>query len=241
MVCGASGRLGRRICALALADGRFALSAALTHPASHALGTPVAPGQTLRFTADAPAALTPGLRADCVLACPLPEGVPAALALALRLHTPLLVATTGLPAATTDALRAAATTIPVLVAPNTSLGIAVLTDLATRAARALGPGYTASIVEAHHDQKKDAPSGTARRLALAVEAGGGDVSPDHLLSLRSGDVVGEHTLRFAGPGEYLELTHRATTRDLFAQGALRAALWLRGKAPGWHAFTDTLA
>ncbi len=242
IVHGASGRVGRRLCDLALADSRFLVAAALVHPGSSSRGTPVSSALTgsLRFTTIGSGA--PG--ADVILDFSQPAGVRSATDLALRLHAALLVGTTGLDARTNDALRGAAREIPVLLAPNTSTGAALLADLAAMAARALGPTFHASIVEAHHLHKKDAPSGTAQRLAAAIASAGergAGLDPDQVLSIRGGDVVGEHTIRFAGAGEYVELTHRATSRDLFAHGALRAALWLRGKPPGWYTIEQTMA
>ncbi|MBC8106802.1 MAG: 4-hydroxy-tetrahydrodipicolinate reductase, partial [Anaerolineae bacterium] len=107
-------------------------------------------------------------------------------------------------------------------------------------ARSLGAGYDISIVEAHHNKKKDAPSGTALRLAKAIEQSGTHVKSDQIVAMRGGDVVGEHTIRFAGEGEYVELTHRATSRDVFAHGALRAAVWLAHREPGWYTMEDVL-
>lgn len=235
IVAGATGRTGRRICELALTDTRFTLLGALTHAASTALGTPITHASTLRFVSSIESSAT----AHAVIAFCLPSGIVAATSLATRHSAALVVGTTGLDAAATATLRAAAGTIPVLLAPNTSLGVAVLADLAARAAAGLGSAFQASIVEAHHAHKKDAPSGTAARLAAAITARGGSIAPSAILSLRSGDVIGEHTIRFAGDGEYLELTHRATTRDLFARGALHAAAWLAGKPAGWYTIEQT--
>jgi 4-hydroxy-tetrahydrodipicolinate reductase len=239
IVHGASGRMGARLCALALDDPSIELVAALARAGSRALGAPAVPGKP----ADCPlkiAVSAPGPRADVVVDFSSDSGVPGALAVALHARAAILVATTALSDSTLTALRDAAKKIPVIVAPNTSLGVAVLADAAARIARALGPGYRPSIVEAHHSKKADAPSGTALRLAHALDSAGSPIGPDQILSIRSGDVVGEHTVRFAGPGEYLELTHRATTRDLFALGALRAAKWLHGRAPGWWTIEDVV-
>lgn len=183
--------------------------------------------------------------ADVVIDFSTSESAEGAIELAERLHLALLVGTTALSEQTTAKLKAASKKIPVLLAPNTSLGVAVLADAARRMAAALGEGgggYECSIVEAHHSAKKDAPSGTAKRLAAAVREGGGPsaLSDEQILAVRGGDVIGEHTIRFAGPGEYIELTHRATSRDLFARGALRAAAWLKGRPTGWYTIEDTL-
>jgi 4-hydroxy-tetrahydrodipicolinate reductase len=121
-----------------------------------------------------------------------------------------------------------------------SLGVAVMARLSRLAATALGKAYHCSIVESHHINKKDAPSGTALRLADACREGGALLPDDQVLAIRGGDVIGEHTVRFAGTGEYLELTHRATTRDLFALGALRAASWIVGKPPGLYSIEDVV-
>jgi 4-hydroxy-tetrahydrodipicolinate reductase len=150
-----------------------------------------------------------------------------------------LVCTTGLGSDAVETLRAESKARAVLLSPNTSLGIAAVADLVRRCAAML-PGYECSVVEAHHSQKKDAPSGTALRLADAARAGGTGLKPEQIVSIRGGDVVGEHTVRFAGPGEYVELTHRATSRDLFARGALAAAAWLKGRGPGWWTMEDVL-
>ncbi|MFN0010241.1 MAG: 4-hydroxy-tetrahydrodipicolinate reductase [Phycisphaerales bacterium] len=241
IIHGASGRVGRRLCDLALNDPRFCLVAGIVHNASPSLGRALAPAHASSLPLTGISASAPS--AEVVLDFSHASGVRNATELAVRLHSALLVGTTGLDAPTTDALRAAAREIPVLLAPNTSPGVALLADLAEMAARTLGPAFHASIVEAHHIHKKDAPSGTAKRLAAAIASAGEQgptMDPDQVLSLRGGDVVGEHTIRFAGDGEYLELTHRATSRDLFAHGALRAALWLRAKPAGWYSIEQTL-
>ena len=134
---------------------------------------------------------------------------------------PLVVGTTG---ALPD-LRPYAAKAPVLVTANFSAGVPLLLDLVAEAARRL-EGWDVEIVETHHNQKRDAPSGTAKRLAAAV---GRDV-PIH--SLRAGDAFGTHTVVLAGPGERIELTHVATRREVFAIGAIRAASWIVGRPPG---------
>jgi len=166
----------------------------------------------------------------------LPEGFDAILALCLERGTPLVSGTTGLEPAQREAIEAAAGRIPVLWASNFSLGVAVLHDLVQRAARAL-PGWDCDIVEVHHARKVDAPSGTALTLGAATEQGG---AAPRYASLRAGDVVGEHTVQFTGHGERVELVHRATSRDVFARGALHAARRLRGRAPGRYRLADLL-
>jgi 4-hydroxy-tetrahydrodipicolinate reductase len=169
------------------------------------------------------------------------NGVDRAIAFARERRAALLVGTTGLPDAVLQELRALAATNAVLVAPNTSLGVALVRRLARIAAETLGPaGWSVDLVESHHDRKKDAPSGTALALARSVEEGGMRVEEGRIHAIRAGDTVGEHEVRFAGPGERIHLFHQAVARDLFAEGALRAARWLHSRAPGLYGMDDVL-
>lgn len=231
VIHGALGRMGARLCALAAAGDGVRLVGAVDRESS---ASSIAGG--VRVTAS----IDEAPPCDVVIDFSSDEGARAAPALARQCGSALLVGTTGLSRETEGLLRSAAAERAVLVAANMALGVAVLAALARRAAAALGPAYRAAIVEAHHAGKKDAPSGTALRLAEAARSAGADLPADQVLSIRGGDVVGEHTLRFAGAGEYLELIHRATTRDVFAAGALRAARWLHGRPPGWWTIEDVL-
>lgn len=162
-----------------------------------------------------------------------------AVRLARRLRSGLLVGTTALGEATLAALAEAEREIPLMVCANTSLGVAVARHLAKEAARLLGAEYDVDIIETHHTKKLDAPSGTALALAASIREGGREVGRDHIHAIRSGDVIGDHVIQFAGVGEILRLQHTATTRDLFARGAIRAAKWLAGQAPGRYRIEDT--
>ncbi len=171
---------------------------------------------------------------------------------------PLVIGSTGFTAETRAHVAAAAKRIPVVLAPNMSVGVTVLFDLVRQAAKVLGDGYDVEIVEIHHKKKRDAPSGTALRLGeVAAEALGRDPKDALAFSrhgiigerppwqigvqaLRGGDVAGEHTVFFCGEGERLELTHRATSRDQFARGAVRAAQWIVGKPAGLYDMADVL-
>jgi 4-hydroxy-tetrahydrodipicolinate reductase len=151
-----------------------------------------------------------------------------------------------------------ASKVPVLVTPNMSVGINLLLETVGQVARALGEQYDIEIVETHHRRKKDAPSGTALKLAHAIcqalswdpkealiygrqgEVGERPGKQIALLAVRGGDVVGDHTVIFAGEGERIELTHRASSRDVFARGAIRAARFLAGRAPGLYSMKDVL-
>lgn len=159
------------------------------------------------------------------------------LDLALAAGVPFLTGVTGLADDVLNELRAAANEIPVLYSPNMSPGMNVMIRLSALAARAL-PNFERHIVEVHHTQKQDAPSGTALHLAAAVDQAAGDETP--VTALRMGDVIGEHRFLLGGPGERLEIIHRADSRAVFAAGALRAAAWLLKKSPGFYKMADVL-
>lgn len=238
IIHGASGRMGARLCVVAAADARFTLVGAVARQGSSAIGSVAAAPKTSASAVK----ITPSCdqRADVVIDFSSDEGARHALSIALAHRAALLVGTTALAELTVSALADASQKIPVLIAPNTSLGIPVLARAAADVARALGPAFDISIVEAHHSRKKDAPSGTAIRLAGAIREAGAAVKPDQIIAIRGGDVIGEHTIRFAGSGEYIELTHRATSRDVFVHGALHAAAWLRAQPPGRYTIEDVL-
>jgi 4-hydroxy-tetrahydrodipicolinate reductase len=173
---------------------------------------------------------------DVAIDFSLAEAFDPILALCVERGAALVTGTTGLGDAQRAAIAAAAGRIPVLWAANFSLGVAVLSELVERAAAAL-PGWDCDIVEAHHSGKKDAPSGTALALGASAQQGGAQA---RYASLRAGDIVGEHAVQFTGVGERIELIHRATSRDIFARGALHAAGRLHGRAPGAYRLRDLL-
>ncbi|MBA3963064.1 MAG: 4-hydroxy-tetrahydrodipicolinate reductase [Chthoniobacterales bacterium] len=152
---------------------------------------------------------------------------------------PLVLGTTGHTAAQKDSVTETAEKIPIVFAANFSLGVNALFVLARRAAILLGEDFDVEIIESHHRTKKDAPSGTAKKLAeILAETRGGKELPIH--SVRAGDIVGDHEVIFAGRGERLELTHRASSRETFARGALRAAHWVIGKPRGLYSMENVL-
>lgn len=171
---------------------------------------------------------------------------------------PLLIGATGFDQTALEVIKKAARSIPVLIAPNTSVGVAVVVQMASLAAVALGTSYDVEIFEAHHRMKRDAPSGTALALGEAVAGARGQTLREVAVhdrtalnaprtpgsigfsSLRAGDIVGEHTVTFAAAGERIEITHRATDRLTFARGALRAADWLVGQPAGLHGMKNVL-
>jgi len=233
VVIGANGRMGARVCALAREDASMVIDACVTRDegaSAEEKNVPRTAGEK-SFGRDA---------GGVVIDFSSSSGTLSALKTARERGAALLVGTTGLDEKILLELREASRTMAVMVAANTSMGVCVMSDAVSRMARLLGPAYRAGIVEAHHEMKKDAPSGTAKRLAKAVRDGGGVLSDDQIVALRGGDVIGEHTVRFAGAGEYLEVTHRATTRDLFARGALSAAKWLNAKPAGWYGVEDVV-
>lgn len=238
IVRGAAGRMGSRVCALALADETIELAGAVEHADSARIGSRVTGDDGDGVVIENADSI--GSLADVVIDFSAADAVDGAMELARRAGAALLMGTTGLSASALDRLRALSAERAVLVAPNTSPGVTVVNMLVAEAAKKLGRGYEVSIVEAHHSAKKDAPSGTAAALRRSVEGAGGMIRADQVLSIRGGDVIGEHTVRFASAGEYVEITHRATSRDLFARGALEASKWLARQPAGLYSMRDVL-
>jgi len=257
VIAGAAGKMGRRLVALAAADPELRLAGAFELSGSEFLGQDA--GELAGVgRLDLPLAAAPPKQADVLLEFTTPEGTRRIAELAAARGMALVSGTTGLGPAEEQALDAAARQVPVLWAPNTSTGVNVLAALVAEATRLLGPGWEVEIVEAHHDRKADAPSGTALGLAETVAAARGQQleqvrvdgrkgrtgprPPEEigLHALRMGALVGEHTVYFAGGEEVLLLGHRAGSRDAFAAGALRAAKWLAGRKPGRYTMRQAL-
>lgn len=244
-VLGPSGRMGRALIDASAGRTDVTLAAAIDREGADRLGETVAPGVVSRTD------LSSGLSAaDVYIDFTSPAGTRAALAVARSLAKPAVVGTTGLSAEDQADLDALAKVAPIVVAANFSLGVNLLLGLVEQAARALGPDWDAEIVETHHRAKRDAPSGTALMIGRAIAAGhgsdydavkrhtrDGDVGPRPrgeigVSTVRGGDVIGEHTATFYGAAERIEIGHRASSRTIFANGALRAAAWVVGKPPG---------
>ncbi len=219
-VIGATGRTGSRVAALAATDPRFQLVARVDRARAEEFEDEAG---AVRVAVD----------------FTTPESCVRFAAACARRKTAFVTGTTGLTVVQRAQLAAAAKKVPVFAAPNFSRGMTLTLHLAAEAARRL-PGYDAAIVETHHKGKKDAPSGTALRLAQAVREGRADDAAVPTASLRLADVVGEHALTFAGFDESLTLAHRAESRDAFARGALEAALWTVGKKPGLYDMLDMM-
>jgi 4-hydroxy-tetrahydrodipicolinate reductase len=159
---------------------------------------------------------------------------------ALDHRKPLVIGTTGHSNEQRSIVEETAQSLPIVLASNFSIGVNVLFWLTSKAAERLGRDFDAEIVEMHHKTKKDAPSGTAKTLAEVLKAAQRMQSEIPIQSIREGDVVGEHTVIFSGPGERLELTHHAASREIFARGVLRAAAWVINQPAGLHTMQDVL-
>lgn len=259
-ILGAGGRMGRELIQAVLARAGAELAAAVVRPGSAAVGRDAgalagtgALGVTL---GDDP--VTAARASDVLIDFTLPAAFDANLAAARAAGVPVAIGTTGLDARQLQSLNEAAGEIGVVFAPNYSSGVTLAFRLAALAARALGDEFDVEILEAHHRHKVDAPSGTARRLGEVVagalgrdldavacygrkgHTGARDARAIGIQSIRGGDIVGEHTVLFAGEGERIELTHRASSRRTFASGAVRAACWLVGQRPGRYGMEDVL-
>jgi 4-hydroxy-tetrahydrodipicolinate reductase len=255
-VMGAAGRMGRATLAAIAARGDCALAAAVVRARRE--GEAALDAIAGVFPAPVAERVDPAVPVDVLVDFSGAPGFDRALTECLTRGIPLVSGSTGLDAAQQAAARAAAERIPVLLAANFSLGVALLRRLAAQAAASLGTGFEVEIVETHHRAKVDAPSGTALALGRAVAAARGqdfDAVARHarhgltgpraegeigFAVLRAGDVVGEHTVLLAADGERLELTHRATDRAIFARGAVAAACWIVGRPPGWYDIADVV-
>jgi 4-hydroxy-tetrahydrodipicolinate reductase len=258
-IFGITGRMGQTLIrALNEPKSGFTLSGAVASAGSGRLGRDAAaegPPSGVLITADSKA----GIRgASVAVDFSVGHCVAAHAGDCAAAGVPLLIGATGFDEDTFGIIQQAAGTIPVLIAPNTSVGVAVVAQLASLAAVALGNSYDVEIFEAHHRMKRDAPSGTALALGEAVAAARGQTLKQVAVhdrtdlngpripgsigfsSLRAGDIVGEHTLTFATAGERVEITHRATDRITFARGALRAADWLAGQPAGLYGMKNVL-
>ena len=258
---GVTGRMGEALLRAAPAFPRLNITAAVASPMSLSLGRDA--GEVagvgclhVPITSDLPRALA---EADVAIGFSSASATRANLAACRAARKPLLIGTTGFAAELDGAFAAAGRDIALLIAPNTSLGVTLLLELVRIAARSLPPSFDIDILDTHHRTKPDAPSGTALALgaaarearqacASAAGASGAAAARDQprregeigFASVRAGDTVGEHTVLFAGPGEALFLTHRATDRGIFARGALAAALWLQPRPPGRYTLRDLL-
>jgi len=179
-------------------------------------------------------------RSDVVIDFSHPDASDEICRAALHHRKPLVIGTTGHSCEQRRPIEHAAQSLPIVFASNFSIGVNVLFWLTRKAAELFGRDFDAEIFETHHKMKKDAPSGTAKTLADVLKAVQAIENEIPIQSIREGDVVGEHTVIFSGPGERLELSHHAASREIFARGALRAARWIIGKPAGLYSMQDVL-
>lgn len=256
-ITGAAGRMGRRIIALAGAERDLRVSAALEAAGSPCMGQDagVLAGVT---SLNVPITTSATAPFDVMIDFTAPAATPAFLDMCLSSSRAIVIGTTGHDAAGRERIAVASRKIPVVHAPNMSVGVNVLLRVTRQLAAALNAEYDVEITEAHHRFKADAPSGTAIALRDAVLAGRKDGGDDKataafgcppglrpsgqvtLHSLRLGDTVGEHAVHFGSLGETVTVSHSAHSRDTFAAGALRAARWLAGKPAGLYSMQDVL-
>ena len=259
-VIGCGGRMGRMLIADIVASEGCGLSGGLARSGSASLGQDLGELAGIGRIGLAAAADARQLLRDSDVAIDFttPEATATHAALAAELGRPIVIGTTGLSGDQETVIRRAAERVPVVWAANTSLGINLLLGLVAQVAERLGPDWDIEIMEMHHKGKVDAPSGTAlalgraaaqaRRVSLdevAVRGRDGITGPRPpgaigFAALRGGDAVGDHHVIFAGAGERLELTHRATNRAIYAKGAVRAALWLKDRPAGLYGMKDVL-
>lgn len=258
-VAGCAGRMGQRLLwafsesALAKVSAAFEIKG---HPLlGHDSGMVAGIGGNNILITDSVESI---LGADVLIDFTLPDSTEANIRFCEKNGISMVIATTGLNAAQKDLIASAAKKTAIVFAPNMGVGINVLLSIIKKIASVLGDAYDIEIVEAHHNKKKDAPSGTALGLAEAAAAGLDVSLADHAVygrqglvgprprkeigihAVRGGDIIGEHTVIFAGPGEKIEVSHSVLTRDVFAKGAVRAAEFLSGKRSGLYTMQDVL-
>ncbi len=258
-VAGASGRMGRMLInAIDVADD-CTLAGALDLPSSPKLGRDAGAEEGKSFGVAITADLVQGLGASEVLIdFTRPEGTLAHLAVCRDLGVGAVIGTTGFTEAQKASIAAFATTIPIVLAPNMSVGVNVTLKLLEMAAQALSTGYDIEIIEAHHRHKVDAPSGTALKMGEVIASALGrnlkdcavygregvtgerDPSTIGFATIRGGDIVGDHTVLFAGIGERIEISHKSSSRETYAQGSLRAVRFLAGRKSGLYDMYDVL-
>lgn len=260
IVSGAAGRMGRRICDIVNRNPRLKLSGAFEHQDNPAVGGDIGEiggfGRTgITVSPDLSSIID---RGDVIIDFTAPEATMNIAREAASHNKAMVIGTTGLSPENLKELNDLSGKMAIVQAPNMAVGVNLLFKLTRKVASILGENYDIEIIEAHHRMKKDAPSGTALKLGeMAAEGVGRDFSKAGVFerhgmigqrtdeeigiqTIRAGDIVGEHTVYFAGPGERLELTHKAHSRDNFAGGAAVAAAWLSDKENGMYTMFDVL-
>jgi 4-hydroxy-tetrahydrodipicolinate reductase len=260
IIAGAAGRMGMRLVALTQETDGLTLSGAIEMQGHPALGRDAGEiaqyGKTgIPITDNLPVSLP---HSDVVIDFTGPASCLANLEQVVKATKAMVIGTTGFSKQELTQLKTLATKVPCVFSPNMSVGINVLVNTIGKIAKSLGETYNIEVIEAHHNKKKDAPSGTALQLAEALAegmewdlqevgvyarhgiTGERKVREIGMQTIRAGDIVGDHTILFGGPGERIEITHRAHTRDTFARGALRAAEWVVQQSPGLYSMGNVL-
>lgn len=261
VIAGAAGRMGMRLVALTQESEGLLLTGAIEMKGHSALGKDVGEigqcGKTgTLITDDLQASLT---HSDVVIDFTGPTSCLANLRQVAHASKAMVIGTTGFSEHELTQLKGLAATVPCVFSPNMSVGINVLVNTIGKIAKSLGETYNIEVIEAHHNKKKDAPSGTALKLAEALAdgmewdlqevgvyarhgiTGERNTREIGMQTIRAGDIVGDHTILFGGPGERIEITHRAHTRDTFARGALRAAEWVVNQPAGLYSMNHVLS
>ncbi len=255
-ITGAAGRMGRRIAALALADEAFEPVSAMEMAGHEAMGADVG---VLAGVEPCGLAVSEALQGepDVIVDFSLPEGTMHWLGVARERGVAMLIGTTGMTESQLASVADAAAALPIVMAPNFSVGVNLLFKIVGEVAATLGDDYDIEITETHHRFKQDAPSGTALGLARGICDATGKALDETLVhgrsgrcprkpgeigmhAVRVGDTVGEHAVHFGSLGETVSISHQAHTRDTFARGALRAAAWAVGREPGLYTMQDVL-
>src|SRR6266516_4344913 len=219
LLIGAAGRMGKTVLDLAQSDREIEIAARSD------LGDPIEPAMK---------------NCDVAIDFSQADSIDEVCRAALQHSKSLVIGTTGHSKQQRKTIEETAQSVPIVFASNFSVGVNVLFWLTCKTAELLGSDFNPEIIETHHKMKKDAPSGTAKTLAEILVAGQKTKNEIPIRSIREGDVVGEHAVIFTGPGERLELTHRAASREIFARGALRATKWIVGKPPGLYSMQNVL-
>lgn len=230
-IAGVCGRMGRRIFELASQDKEFDLNLALEKKGTPAIGKDMG---KLKISSS-PDGL---FLIDVLIDFTTPEAIENNLDYVARYKKALVLGTTGLNDIQIKKVEEISKIVPVVFSPNMAVGVNVLFSMLPEIAKKLGPDYSVEIVEAHHKQKKDAPSGTAKKLGQILAEATRKEIPIH--AIRLGDIVGDHKVIFCGNSERIEIKHQAHTRDLFALGALKAAKWVSNKPAGLYSMQDVL-
>jgi len=260
IVTGATGRMGSRIATLSKDYQGVELAGALERKGHDGIGKDIGQliglGETKVVLTDSLESITGA--GDVIIEFTSASATLEHLKVAAAAGKAMVIGTTGLSNDDIGKVKDAAKNIPVVLAPNMSVGVNLLLKVLQDVARVLGDDFDIEIIEAHHRLKKDAPSGTALKMAqviaeavnrnldeVAVYARKGITGERTrkeigIQTVRAGDIVGEHTVLFGGIGERIEITHKASSRDTFAMGALKAALWVAGRAPGFYDMQDVL-